>query len=76
MVDYIGMLRSGLCEYAIQQTVPNPYAGVTVRLIRALAKCLADSFREDELDKLEVVPVLRHESPPYFGLLRTVIANS
>lgn len=54
MIDYINMLRSGLCEYAVNFTVSPEYAAVTVRLLRVLARCTADSFRQTELDAIEV----------------------
>lgn len=45
MAGYVRMLRSGLCELAIMQTVESlPHARVTLALLRAMRECLADSF--------------------------------
>lgn len=55
MVDYIRMLRSGVCELAIYQTVPDPFATVTVQLLRAISRCLRDSVRVSELDDMKVI---------------------
>lgn len=54
MVDYVRMLRSGLCELAIKYTVPERYATVTVRLLRAISTCLKDSVRIDEIEQMKV----------------------
>lgn len=54
MIDYIRMLRSGLCEYAVEATVQMDYANTTNRLLRAVGRCLADHFRLSELGELEV----------------------
>ena len=53
MIDYVRMVRSGLCELAIDATVPRRYARVTNRLLRCISRCLQDSFRFSNLDELK-----------------------
>lgn len=55
MIDYIRMLRSGLCELALQVTVPAQYATVTVGLLRAISRCLKDSIHVSELESMKVM---------------------
>lgn len=57
MIDYIRMLRSGLCELAIRETVPRQYANTTNKLLRAISDCLKESYHVGELDKLKVYPL-------------------
>lgn len=70
MVDYVRMIRSGIIINAIKETVPRHYAMVTIRLLRAIAKCFRDSFHENELEELEVRATI-HAQTNHFKSIET-----
>ena len=54
MVDWVRLLRSGLAELAITETVAPEYALITCNLLRAMKACLKDSFLVSEIPTLKV----------------------
>ena len=55
MVDYVRVLRSGLCELAMQVAVPNEQcAKTTSKLLGVIRRCLNDSFHTSEVERLNV----------------------
>ena len=63
MIDYIRMIRSGLIELALSECgIPDRYLRITLRLIRAVARCYADSFLVSELPALKVLDVFAAHS--------------